>query len=87
MMTLADACALVRAHAELRQVRVSKHAAQRMMERNISVSEVLYVLRNASNGTYADGKWSITGICQAGDSLRIVVALDSAVVVVSAMGV
>lgn len=83
-MNSAEALALIRRAATLGQIRLTKHARERMSERGASVHDVRHSLANASRCAPAEGdRWRTTGLDLDGDELTAVVVIDGDVIVVT----
>jgi hypothetical protein len=74
----------IRGYAAAGRISYSRHARERMVERNVRAQDVRAALQSASRCTATDGgKWRAGGKDLDGDDLDLIVALESGVVVVT----
>lgn len=84
-MDASTALGLVRAYAVAGRIVVTKHADERMKQRNVKRADLRCALINAHgcvSGSGAD-TWKVTGPDTDGDALDCVVALENGVIVVT----
>lgn len=74
----------IQGYAAAGQIHYTRHARERMAERNVAAADVQHCLRQASRCTEADGgKWKVNGRDLDGDALDVIVALEGGVIVVT----
>lgn len=82
-MTPAEALDTIRNLASRGRVLFSRHAQQRMQQRNVSYKDAFSALSHASACEGNGDNWKVTGPDVDGDALTCVVALEDGVVVVT----
>lgn len=78
---VADITGYVRAN----RIEVTKHARERMEERNVRRQDIIHALLNATSWVYqpSNDTWKVTGPDLSELSLAVVVAIDDGVIVVT----
>lgn len=82
-MTTAEALDTIRSLASRGRVVFSRHAQQRMQQRNVSFKDAFAALAGAQVCEATGNNWKVTGPDVDGDPLTCVVALEDGVVVVT----
>jgi pentatricopeptide repeat protein len=85
-MTKAELAALadIRGYAAAGRIELTKHARERMVERNVKPRDLRSALVSASScKDQRDGTWKATGPDLDGDALDVVVVFESGVLVVT----
>lgn len=84
-MNSADALRTIQGHAAVGNIRYTRHAEERMVQRNVSRGDVRSALVTATAAAVGEnGAWKVTGGADLdGDDLTVVVAIDGAAVIVT----
>ena len=83
-MTPAEAIELIKDCAKWGRVAFEDHALDQMEDRNISREDVFCALESAREcEAEAKGRWKVTGDDAWGDDLRVIVAINGAVCVIT----
>jgi hypothetical protein len=82
-VTADEALKAVRGLAAAGQVRFTRHARERMYQRNASERDVMNALVKARGCRASDGAWKVDGPDLDGDDLTVVVRLEDGVLVIT----
>lgn len=84
-MQAAEALALIRARAVARRLLYTRHATERMRQRNVLPDDVRHALMDGERCEVGQGpdKWEVYGADLDGEALKVVVLLVSDVLVVT----
>lgn len=82
-MAPAQALALVRGFALSGRIVVTRHAFDRMRQRNVTFRDISSALSAAGRCEVAGANWKATGPDVDGDSLTLIVAIEDGLVVVT----
>lgn len=82
-MSPQEAIESIRGYAAAGRIIVTRHAYERMRQRNVTFRDVTLALSAARICDAANTNWRVTGPDVDGDELTLVVAIESGVIVVT----